>query len=91
MRSTKELIVGKLYWIANPETRYYRETDGGGFGYFSTIPSSADKSSATNSQKFFLFLGRKGNRFRFFTSGHEVYLNPGAVLSLKEATTQTSV
>lgn len=89
MKSTKELSLGKLYCIAHPEKRVYHEITSAylrdlRLGYFvaSDVPETKNMS---NDQQFFLFLGRKDNQYLFFTSGHEVALNPGAVLSLKEA------
>jgi len=92
MKSTKELSLGKLYCIAHPEKRTYHEITsaywrGLQFGYFISSNAS-DIKNMSNSQRFFLFLGRKEHQYLFFTSGHEVALNPGAVLSLKEVTAE---
>lgn len=92
MKSTKELALGKLYCIAHPEKRVYHEITSARLrnlrlGYFITSDVSETKNMS-NDQQFFLFLGRKDNQYLFFTSGHEVALNPGAVLSLKEAATE---
>lgn len=89
---TRELILGKLYCIAHPEKRAYHEINSAylrnlRLGYFITANAPETKNMSTD-QQFFLFLGRKDNQYLFFTSGHEVALNPGAVLSLKEAVTE---
>jgi hypothetical protein len=93
MKSTKELTVGKLYCIASPEKRSYRETSfpidrNYRLGYFIKFDVPETKNMSNN-QRFFLFLGLDRGKYMFFTSGYEVVLNPGAVLSLKEVATKT--
>lgn len=93
MKSTKELVVGKLYCVDRPNETAYQETNSIlaknlKLGFFIDTNESKTKNMSNN-QRFFLFLGLKEGQFRFFTSGYEILLNPGAILKLKEAVAET--
>jgi hypothetical protein len=88
VKSTKELVMGKLYCVANPNERYYQESqvsENLKLGYFLSHPTNTHTRLNGQSQRFFLFLGVKsGEQYLFLTGDYKVWLRPGGVKSLKE-------